>query len=247
MLEPAMSGPNLVRTTAPLYRDISTALERALREGVWRAGDKIPSEAELEKQFGASRGTLRLAISELVRKGLLHRQAGRGTFVLGPEFRTLTRFFLYGREGDEATIIPTPKLLERRTIRADEGVAKALKLQVGAEVGYVHRLRYHDDEPFQTIESYFHPDTWAQVSDADFATYPLYDLFKDAFGLYIIRADEFLRADLASPAEAELLEVAAGSPIMRLQRIAYTFEDQPAEYRRAAGRSDKLHYHVRLK
>ncbi len=241
----------LVRTAAPLYRDVAAALERALREGVWKPGDQIPTEAALEQQFGASRGTLRIAISELVRKGLLHRQPGRGTFVLGPEFRTLTRFFRIERQADaaasETQIVPVPKAMDRRLVKADARTAAALKIEPGSEVGYVRRLRYDGKEPFQLVDSYFHIDVWRQIGGADFDTHPLYDLFKDSFGLYIVHADEFLRADLATRAESRLLGIAAGSPVIRLERTAYTFEDRPVEYRRSVGRCDHYHYHVRLR
>jgi GntR family transcriptional regulator len=237
----------LVRTAAPLYRDVAAALERALREGVWKPGDQIPTEAELERRFGASRGTLRVAISELVRKGLLLRQPGRGTFVLGPEFRTLTRFFRIERQEDAQPIEPTPKALEQRLVKADQRTAAALKIEPGSDVAYVRRLRSHDKEPFQLVDSYFHMDAWRQIGGADFDQHPLYDLLKDSFGLYIVHADEYVRADLAGKAEAKLLGIAADSPVLRLERIAYTFEKRPVEYRRSVSRSDRFHYHVRLK
>jgi GntR family transcriptional regulator len=236
-----------VRTAAPLYRDIELALERALREGVWKPGEQIPTEAELERQFGASRGTLRIAISELVRKGLLHRQAGRGTFVLGPEFRTLDRFFRYERLGSESAIVPSLTVLDQQVVAADARTATALRIDPGSEVGYVRRLRHHDEEPFQLVDSFFQMDVWRQVAGADFGAHPLYDVFKDAFALYIIHADEFLRADVATTAEAALLAIRPRKPVIRLERIAYTFESRPVEYRRSVGRSDKFHYHVRLR
>jgi len=235
-----------IRTAAPLYRDVAEAQERALREGVWKPGDQIPTEPELEKRFGASRGTLRIAISELVRKGLLHRQSGRGTFVLGPEYRTLTRFFRYERRDQPHAIVPEPTALESRTEPADARTAEVLRIEPGTAVGFVRRLRRHKGEPFQLLDSYFTPEAWAKVSKADFGIHPLYDDLKDKHDLFMLRADEFLRADLASEEEARHLEIAPRSPVMRLERIAYTFEDQPIEYRRSAARTDHFHYHVSL-
>jgi GntR family transcriptional regulator len=236
-----------VRTAAPLYRDVAEALERALRERLWKPGEQIPTEAELEKRFGASRGTLRMAISELVRKGMLFRQPGRGTFVLGPEFRTLERYFQIERLDSREPIVPVPKTLERRTVRADARAAAGLRIEVGEEVGYVRRLRLHEDEPFQIVDSYFRMDFWRQIERADFDIHAVYDQFKDDFGIYIVHADEFLRADLATKAEARLLKIAPGVPVLRLERLAYSFGEQPVEYRRSVGRSDHFHYHVRLR
>jgi len=235
------------RTGAPLYRDIGTALEQRIRAGEWKPGTQIPTEPELEDLFGASRGTVRLAISELVRQGLLHRQPGRGTFVLGSDFDDLTRFFRYERSDSRSPIVPHVRELARGIGAADDGVAAALRVAPGERVAYVRRLRSHQDEPFLLIDSYFTMSAWSQIFDADFNVYPLYDLLRDQFGFYIVAAEEFLTAGLASPEEAGLLAVAPGDAIVRIERIASTFGDEPVEYRRCAGRGDHFRYHVRLR
>jgi GntR family transcriptional regulator len=236
----------LVRTDAPLYRDVATALERAIRDGVWKAGDQIPTEADLEARFHASRGTLRMAVSELVRKGLLHRQPGRGTFVLGPTFDSLERYFRYERLAGDDRIQPRNAVLDQHALAADDEVAAALGVAPGSDVAFLRRLRFHQEEPFLLVDSYFHPDAWALVSGADFSRHPLYDVFKNEFGLYVVSADEFLRASLASDVEAQLLQVERGNAVIRLERTAFTFAARPIEYRRAVGRADRFRYHVRL-
>jgi GntR family transcriptional regulator len=235
-----------VRTAAPLYRDVATALERAIRDGVWKPGDQIPTESALETQFNSSRGTLRMAVSELVRRGLLHRQPGRGTFVLGPSFDSLERYFRYESLGGDARIAPTNEVLDRKLVAADAQVAAALGVAVKSQVAYVKRLRRHRGEPFLVVDSYFHMDAWSLVSGADFSAALLYDVFKNEYGLYIVRADEFLRADLVSVKEAKLLKIAPGSAVIRIERSAYSFEARPIEFRRAVGRADRFRYHVRL-
>jgi GntR family transcriptional regulator len=88
---------------------------------------------------------------------------------------------------------------------------------------------------------------WQVVRDADFTHHPLYDLFKNAYGQFVIGAEEFLRAGLATDDEAALLGIAAGDPVIRIERDARSFEDRPIEYRRATGRADRFRYHVRLR
>ena len=67
----------------PLYQQLAARLEQAISAGTWAAGFQIPSESSLVDQYGVSRVTVRLAVDELVGKGLLKRQHGRGTFVTG--------------------------------------------------------------------------------------------------------------------------------------------------------------------
>lgn len=237
----------LVRTAAPLYRDVATALERAIRDGVWLPGERIPTEAELESQFGASRGTLRIAIGELVRAGHLRRHPGRGTFVTGPEYRSFDRFFRYERRGGEGPIIPATTVLERTTAPADARTAAVLRIEPGSTVGYSRRLRFHRGDPFLLNDCFFQPDIWQRIERADLAGPSLYDQMKDLFGITVTHVDEVLRADQATPEESELLAVPAGSPVLRVERTAFTFGDRPIEFRRAVGRGDHFQYRARLR
>lgn len=235
------------RTQAPLYRDVANALEQAIATGVWKPGDRIPTEAELEALFGTSRGTLRMAISELVRKQLLHRQAGSGTFVLGPSFKSLERYFRYESLASDPRIVPHNKVLDQRFVPADEAAASSLGIAVDTEVAYLRRLRYHQNEPFLIVDSFFPMPVWNTVASADFGSHSLYDEFKQRCGLYVVCVEEYLRADLANDTEAGLLGINVGSAVIRVERVSYTFGDQLVEYRRAVGRADRFRYHVCLR
>ena len=237
----------MVRTAAPLYRDVAVALERAIREGAWKPGEQIPTEPELERRFGASRGTIRQAIGELVQAGWLHRQAGRGTFVLGPSFESLERFFRYEALPGGAPLVPRNRVLGQALRPADADTAAAFGIAQGEQVAWVRRLRCDDEQPFLLVDSYFPTPVWHIVQGADFSHHPLYDLFKNQYGQFVAAAEEFLRADLATPAEAALLGIEAAAPVIRIERTARSFAERPIEYRRATGRADRFRYHVRLR
>jgi GntR family transcriptional regulator len=237
---------NSWRTAAPIYQDIAMVIEREILSGKWRPDDRIPAEPELMERFGASRGTLRLAIAELVNKGLLYRQSGRGTFVLDPELESVTRFFRFEHLVSAEPIVLETRVLEQGMVPADAEAAKALGLSPGAEVALVRRLRFHGGQPFLIVDSHFPRTLWAKIAEADFTVWPLYDVLRKAFGFHIVAADEFLTPGLAEDDEATLLEVAPRSAVIRLERISYSFESQPVEYRRAVGRGDHFRYHVKL-
>ena len=148
------------RTHAPIYQDIATVIEREVLSGKWRPGDRIPAEPELMERFGASRGTLRLAIAELVKKGLLYRQSGRGTFVLDPELESVTRFFRFEHLVSDEPIVLETRVLEQGPAPADAATAEALDLAQGAEIMLVRRLRFHGGQPFLIVDSHFPPAVW---------------------------------------------------------------------------------------
>lgn len=235
----------LVRTVAPLYHDVMTALERAIREGEWRVGEQIPTEPELEKQFAASRGTIRMAISELVRKGLLSRQPGRGTFVLGGLFKSLERFFRYEHVDKDELIRMDGRVLSQGPATHPRA-ARALGLEADARLARVRRLRSYGGEPLLLSESYFSLETWKLIGTADFKTTALYDLLKDEFGLYVVSADEYLTADLPTAKEAALLGIGTRQAVIRMERTAHTFESRPIEFRLTVGRADRFRYHVHM-
>lgn len=236
----------LVRTNAPLYRDVASALETCIRKGIWKPGDQIPPESELEEEFRASRGTLRAAVAELVKKGLLSPQPGRGTFVLGPSFNSMERFFRYEGIGRDPRLTPKVEVLKKAIVKADRQTASALGVETRSPVGHVRRLRLQKSEPFLVLDSYFILDLWEKIKTADFHIHPLYDVLKNDFEVYIISADEYLRADLASEEQSKLLDIESGSAVIKIERIGYTFENRPVEYRRATGRADRFRYHVKL-
>ncbi len=240
------STVQLVRTNAPLYRDVASALEACIRKGIWKPGDQIPPESELEARFGASRGTLRAAVAELVKQGLLKPQPGKGTFVLGPLFNTMEAYFRYEGVGRDPRITPKVEVLKKALVKADEQTASTLELEPQTKVGLVRRLRFQKNEPFLVLDSYFTPSVWEKIKNADFKIHPLYDLLKDNFGVYVVSADEYLRAGLASEEISKQLNIKPGSAVIEIERVAYTFESRPIEYRRATGRADRFRYHVKL-
>ena len=236
------------RSEAPVYRDIAKALHRELLKGTWRPGDQIPTEAELEKRFGVSRGTLRGAVMQLVRAGLLQRQPGRGTFVLSPQFtNSFALFFSFERKDSEAPIAHDTACLATELRRADAPVAEALRLKPGVQVAHVRRLRSHRGEPFLVEDSFFPMTIWQRIATADFTVTALYEEIRERFDVHMLSAEEYLTAEPATAELAVLLGVREGNPVIRIERKTRTFNDEPAEYRQSVGRSDKFRYHARLR
>lgn len=75
---------------------------------------------------------------------------------------------------------------------------------------------------------------------------PMYGLFESEFGVRMVRADEKIRAVLPDEAQQALLAVPAGTPLLSVERVAYTYNDTPMELRRGLYRTDSHHYHNAL-
>jgi len=73
-----------VRDGDPLYQQVERRIEDLLLRGLYKAGDRIPPEAELVTSLGVSRVTVRAGVARLVERGVLERRQGSGTFLVRP-------------------------------------------------------------------------------------------------------------------------------------------------------------------
>lgn len=72
----------------PLYQQVSQRIFRKIEQGVYKFGDRIPSEKELAAHYGVNRLTVRRAIGLLAERGVLKSQQGKGVFVTNTFYET---------------------------------------------------------------------------------------------------------------------------------------------------------------
>lgn len=235
-------------TFSPLYRQIKDLILASLEAGEWGPGDAIPSESDLAQRFGVSQGTVRKAIDEMAADNLLVRRQGKGTFVATHnDPRSFFRFLrLAANEGDLPPSRSVP--LECWRARAGADVARTLGLEPGAAIIILRRVLYFGDKPVVFDELYLpaelFPDFSMDVLNANDES--LYSLFEGRYGVRMIRADERLRAVSADRVSAAALSVAEGSPLLLVERVAFTYGDKPVEWRRGFYSTENHHYHNEL-
>jgi GntR family transcriptional regulator len=221
-------------TFSPLYQQIKALITQGLESGEWKPGEMIPSEVELAARYKVSQGTVRKAIDELAADNLLVRRQGKGTFVATHnEDRVQFRFLrLLPEDGDLHPHVS--RLLECRRLRAPAEIARQLDLKPADPVVCIKRLLQFDGETTVFDEIWLPGAVFRGLSAERLADYkgPLYAMFETEFGTRMIRASEKIRAVGADPAVAELLGVAAGSPLLSVERVSYTYGDRPVEVRR---------------
>ena len=221
-------------TFSPLYRQIKGLILQALEEGEWRPGEVIPSETELAQRFSVSQGTVRKAIDEMAADNLLIRRQGKGTFVAShSDPRDFFRFLrLAAISGDIGPSRSVP--LDCWRAKAGPEAARVLGLKVASSIIIVRRLLEFSGKPVVADEIYLPGDTFSALT-LDMLkewTGSLYALFETRFGVRMVRAEERLRAVAADRANAELLRVAEGSPLLSVERVSYSYGNRPMEWRR---------------
>ena len=242
------SSPPSAATPAfsPLYQQIKALLLQSLEAGEWKSGAAIPSEQELAARFKVSQGTVRKAIDELSIDNLLVRRQGKGTFVATHAERQVQYRFLklVPDEGDATSEGPAQRqIIDCKRARASADVARALGLRQGDPVLQVRRVLALGGEP-TILEDIWLPGTSFKGLTAERLRNdngPMYALFESEFGVRMVRAEEKIRAVLPDATQVELLGVASGTPLLRVDRISFTYNDAPMEMRQCLYRTDKHH------
>jgi GntR family transcriptional regulator len=233
---------------SPLYQQIKGLILQSLQASEWKPGESIPSEIELAARYRVSQGTVRKAIDELASGHLLIRKQGKGTFVAThAEHQVQYRFLkLVPDQGDLNTEGPAQReIVDCKRLRASAEIARALALRSGDTVLQVRRVLSFANIP-TILEDLWLPGTPFKGLTAERLTDyhgPMYALFETEFGVRMVRAEEKIRAVLPDKAQRELLQLPRNTPLLSVERIAYTYKDTPMELRRGFYRTDTHHYH----
>ena len=200
-------------------------------------GAPAPSERDLVQRFGVARMTVRHAMDGLVTQGLLERIPGRGTFVAKPHVEMQSRLSSFTEEMSRRGRSSGSATMQRTRRKAGPGVARALQVEEGDVVGYWQRLRTADDVPVCLCDIYFPLDPFA-----DLLTGPepvsLYAWFASR-DLMPTWGEDSVVADLATDAEASVLQIPAGSAVLRVSRRAFCRE-VVCEVSRSTYRADQF-------
>ena len=241
-----LSAPSATGAAAfsPLYHPIKDLLVQALDRGDWKPGEAIPSETELALRFQVSQGTVRKAVDELAAENLLLRRQGKGTFVsTHHEARVRFRFLRLAPNQGE----PQPaesQILDCRRIRSSAEIARALDLKAGDPVVAIRRLLSFAGVP-TVVDDIFLPGALFKGLTADLLngySGPLYGFLETEFGISMVRAEEKLRAVSADHEMSTLLAIPKDTPMLKVDRISFTYADRPVELRVGHYVTDRYHY-----
>lgn len=232
----------------PLYHQMYMVLREKLLEGGFDSGRPMPSEHDLAKMFKVSRITVRRALEELEREGMIERHRGRGTFPTRKAAApTPLRANITGLlENLLAMGLTTEvRLIDFDYVQASSEVASALKVPVGAGVQKAVRVRSIKGRPMSYLTTWVPEDIGRRYGKEDLAARPLLALLEEA-GVKVSSAEQTVSARLADAAVAELLKVQIGAPLLSISRIVSDQDDRPVEFIRALYRPDLYEYRMTM-
>jgi GntR family transcriptional regulator len=238
----ARQPPRIVREPGTtVHAQIEDWLAGQIADGSLAPGDRLPTEHELAKWFGVSRMTLRHALAELARRGLVTRTVGRhgGTVVAAAKLeQDLTTLAGFSEQLRRHGMVAGAQVLSARSRPAGPAAAAALRLGEDDPVHEVRRIRLGDGRPIALERSLFPAARFPGMLEFRLDG-SLYDLLETRYGLRPHRARESLEPVTAGVREAEALDVAEGAPLMLVERTAYARSGEPLEFARDLFRGDR--------
>jgi GntR family transcriptional regulator len=225
----------------PLYHQLHDILRAKIISGEWQADQLLPAEPVLMQHYGVSRITVRQAINLLVHENLVHRQSGRGTFVMRPSLETdATRIVSFQDAMRRAGFEPTSQVHEKWVFPASGPTAAALAIAPDDELACLRLLQLANGEPVGVEESFLVHRLCPGILDRfDFTKTAVLDALSESYGIRLVRATQTISALEAPPEFADLLRARRKSILLYLERISFSQQNVPIEFRRCYYRADR--------
>lgn len=208
-------------------------------------GTAIPSERDLATRYGVSRMTLRTAIDELVRDGLLVRRQGAGTYVARPKVAKQIHLTSFTEDMRARGLTATTRVLSLARKPAGARIGARLSLSPSELVLTVGRLRLADGEPM-AIEWLSIPDHLLPGITRQELEGSLYRVLEERFGIVVDGGSQTLEPTVTDEEESALLGVPLHSPALFVERVTWTSDGAPVEYTRTMYRGDRYRFSVEL-
>jgi GntR family transcriptional regulator len=214
---------SISRSRVPLYLQLATLFRSKIVCGQWTVGEKIPNLDDLAIEFAVARGTIREAMGELEKEGLIARVRGKGSFIRQSPLQTP----VHQLESDWTSIIAAHegvsiRILEQTTVTTLPFYAAQDGSTQGAYRMF-RRLHLRDDHPYLLGRSYLANSIYAQVPPRRFGLESILAIVHEVLGTGIGRARQVLTVDAADVEAAGYLDVPLNAPVARVRR---TVSDQ---------------------
>lgn len=233
-------------SSVPMHTQIREIIRRRVLDGTYAPHSQMPSESQMMEAFAVSRITVRQALGDLQKEGLIFKVPGKGSFVAKPKaFQNLSRLQGFGEAMSPSGYETFSQVLSMRRVTATDIVARRLMLKPAAPVFEIQRLRFLNREPISVDLSYFRPEMGKRLAQEDLPTRDIFLILENDYGLALTHADVQIEAISAEEDLARHLRIEEGSPLLRIERLTYANE-QPVDFEFLYYRGDAFQYRLRI-
>ncbi|ETA51702.1 GntR family transcriptional regulator [Ponticoccus alexandrii] len=240
----------LVSNGAPRWLQLAEIFRRAIESGEFPVGATLPTEAEINTQFGVSRTTTRSAMQQLVQEGLIKRRAGIGSVVVDTRVdQPVNQIRGFAEDMRSRGMMPGYQVLGCGMAPASLEATQSLGLPSGDQPFYVERLLKANERLIGHSISWVRPDIFGAKTpptSEQLAEGSLYEWLRAELGIEIVGGVEYIEASLATRQVCPHLDVTESDPVLVARRVARSRQGLPIEFAIVTYRSDRYRFRVDL-
>ncbi len=231
----------------PYYVQIKHILQDRIRNGEYPEQSRLPSEHALCSEFSVTRMTVRKALDELKREGMIITERGRGSIVSQEKIeQSLARFYQFGKEIGDTGVPAVSRIISTEICMPPAEIADIFGDAEEREYYKLVRLRFFKKDPVSLEYSYI-PCSVAPGIDKDLIDrVSLAELLEEKYHQPVSKATEYLFPRISDIYESDLLGIQNHSPVFLIERITRTAGGSVIEFRRSIVRGDIVKFSTEL-
>ena len=212
----------------PLYQQLMDVIIENIKNGTYKAGDKLPTETELEAIYNVSRITVRRAVKELCDKNILVKKQGKGTFVLDSSLRIrLNEIGGFHEAVEERNQTAFSELLSLEKKKASDEFSEYLNIPDTSDIIEVKRVMGHDDTVIFIDTCYLPCDRYPDIQKYITGNFSVYKILKKIYHIKMVNSEKVIKVRKAKKDEAAYLHCEEGDPVFDIFKIVYDENDTP--------------------
>jgi len=232
----------------PLYYRLAEIVKQKILNSEFEVGESIPTEAELEKEYGVSRITVRQAIDLLCKQGFLVKERGKTPYVAQSKLEhTFGPISSFTKNIRAKGLIPGTKVLSLCYTKPPRIVARHFEVKEEDDVILLKRLRLVNGKPVAIDTTYLSEDRLLQFVEKGISQESLYESLERDYGILLDEIDETIQVQLAGKEDSKLLKVKVGSACLLSHRVVRDVKGKVVAYSSTIYRGDRYKYHAKLK
>lgn len=227
---------------SPAYVQICNILKKQISRGDYLPGQRLPSESALCRLNHVSPMTVRRSIKLLIDQGVVTTVQGSGTFVSKPDIEStmfsLKGFYRLFKDKKKTKV----KLIEVKTMKADEDVAAKLQVKVGDRIIQLSRVLLKEGDPIIYHREYLIYDPTRPSIESEMEINSLHGLFEGTGQTTLKRGHFTVEAMVLNQEEADRLGTMPLQPAFRLEHLFFDFDETPFSWGQFVCRGDQLRF-----
>ncbi len=214
-------------STTSLFAQVEANIRSSIEEGIYKPGEKLPTEIELIKTYDVSRITIRRAIENLTQDGILEKKQGKGTFVKEKKIsRKISHTISFSEACAQSGLTPTSVIISREVLNVSSLNLEEKEIFQDEKVLYTKRIRMANDQPV-IFENNFFPYSRFSFLMKEPLNDSLYNLLNDKYSIHIgTPKNSYIDITTANYEQAKYLNITSGEPLFLLSTEIYDTDEK---------------------